>query len=85
MYQEQKSKFLKESVKEHEEHESPREIKSEGLMSRNSVADLLGISISTLDNWCRAGLIERVKVGRAVRYTPESIRNFIEEYNQKRM
>lgn len=56
-----------------------------GLASRKATADYLGISIATLDNWTRAGLIERVKVGRAVRYTPESIENFIEENNKKRM
>lgn len=55
------------------------------LLTRPQAAEFLGVAISTLDNWARAGLLKRIKVNRAVRYKKESLEQFIDENNKKRI
>lgn len=56
------------------------------LLKRQEAADYLGVSISTLDNWARVGILPRVKMGnRSVRYKKESLEQFINENNKKRV
>jgi len=51
----------------------------ENLLNENQVAELLGIAVTTIRTWRstkRYGL-EYIKVGRCVKYRPETIERFI--------
>lgn len=41
---------------------TPNDLSAERLLSRADAAAYLGISVSTCDRWCRAGLLRSVKV-----------------------
>lgn len=43
------------------------------------VAEMFQCSIDTVRHWIRTGRLERVKLGRLVRITPEQLQRFMQE------
>lgn len=55
----------------------------DNLFTRKEAANYLNISVSTLDNYVRAGMLPRVKIGpRMVRFTKEALDEFIKGNNR---
>lgn len=50
----------------------------EQLLSREEVAGMLGVNLSTLWRWEKAGYLPCVHLGRKVKYPPSLIRLFVE-------
>lgn len=46
----------------------PKEPDGDALLTKKQAAALLSVSTSTIDNYSRAGILERVLLGRAVRF-----------------
>lgn len=44
-----------------------------GLLTRREAAKRLRISLVTLDNWTKMGLIKAKRIGTRIRYTPKDI------------
>jgi excisionase family DNA binding protein len=52
----------------------------ENLLDKKQVAELLNISVKTLDLWKSKGTAPKpVKLGRLVRFKPEEVKEFIDE------
>lgn len=49
------------------------------LLDIESVASLMGISINTIYSWVNQRKIPHIKVGRLLRFRPETIQKWIEE------
>lgn len=54
------------------------------LLKRDEAAEVLNISLRHLDTLVATGEITPVKIGRSVRFRPETIRHFIEESAQEK-
>ena len=54
--------------KQIEKMDKPSTIDPEQLLTKKEAASLASCATSTLDNWCRAGRINKFHVGRSVRY-----------------
>lgn len=52
---------------------TPIQPTSDGLVTRKEAAKRLRISLVTLDNWTKLGLIKAKRIGSRVRYTPKDI------------
>ncbi len=49
------------------------------LVTPREAAKVLSISERSLHAWTKAGLIPRVRIGKSVRYSLQTLRDFIEE------
>ncbi len=49
------------------------------LGTRRGVAKLLGVSISTIDNWTKAGWLTPIRFGRLVRFDMNQVDALIED------
>jgi len=49
------------------------------LLSTNDVRELLSCSRNTVDRMVQTGRLRRLKLGRAVRFHPDDVRQLIEE------
>lgn len=62
---------------------SPRNQNSDAipdaLLTRDEVADILSISLRHLDTLVASGEITPVRIGRAVRFRPETVKGFIRD------
>jgi len=66
-------------IEEINSREDTAEMQIKELNSRKDTADLLICSEQTVDRYCRAGLLERIKIGpRRVGITGASIRKMID-------
>ena len=45
----------------------------DGLYKRKEAADMLGVSLVTLDTWAKAGIIKSRKIGTRIYYTKKAI------------
>ncbi|RGW32825.1 helix-turn-helix domain-containing protein [Bacteroides stercoris] len=53
---------------------TPTECESrDGLYKRKEAADMLGVSLVTLDTWAKAGIIKSRKIGTRIYYTKNAI------------
>lgn len=43
------------------------------LYKRKNAADILGVSLVTLDTWTRAGIIQSMRIGTRIYYTQKAI------------
>lgn len=58
---------------------------SSGLLSTQDVADFLGVSSTTVKRIVKSGDLEAITVGsRLVRFTPESIQDYLAQAGTKR-
>jgi excisionase family DNA binding protein len=55
----------------------------EAMLNTNQVAELLGMSVSTIRKWVHYGYIPHVKLGRAVRFRERDIEAWTEEKAEK--
>ena len=54
------------------------------LLSRDQVADLLGVCTRTLRRWEQVGRLPCIKIGRSIRYRSLDVKNLINEMNYKK-
>lgn len=55
----------------------------EAMLNTDQVAELLGMSVSTIRKWVHYGYIPHVKLGRAVRFREKDIETWTEEKAEK--
>ena len=48
------------------------------LLNKKQAAILLSVSVSTLNNWLKRGLLPSIKMGGSVRFTSTDLDSFIE-------
>jgi len=51
--------------------------------SKNDLADLLKLSVSTIDNKMKAGEIQYYKIGKSVRFDESMVKDFLSKQTQK--
>jgi excisionase family DNA binding protein len=51
----------------------------ERMLNSAEIADMLGMSVSTIRKWVHYGFIPHVKLGRAVRFREKDVEAWIEE------
>ena len=51
--------------------------------SKNDLADLLKLSVSTIDNKMKAGEIKFYKIGKSVRFDDDMIKEFLSKQTKK--
>ena len=51
--------------------------------SKNDLADLLRLSVSTIDNKMKAGEIQYYKIGKSVRFDDSMVNEFLSKQKQK--
>ena len=60
--------LISEAVKEQLENLHPPQPKDPEFLNRKQVADVLGISLVTLNDWTKRGLIPALRIGTRIRY-----------------
>lgn len=53
----------------------------DGLYKRKEAADILGVSLVTLDTWAKAGIIHSRKIGTRIYYTKRDIDEALRKVN----
>ena len=53
------------------------------MLNSAEIADMLGMSMSTIRKWVHYGFIPHVKLGRAVRFREKDVEAWIEERAEK--
>jgi excisionase family DNA binding protein len=53
---------------------------SSNLLNKKTAAEVLNVSLRTLDNHIKAGRLPFVKLGKLVRFIPSDIEKFIEAH-----
>ena len=55
---------------------------SNKIYTRREVADIFKVTVDTVDNWRKEGVINSIKVGRrAIRFTQDEITRVLEQRN----
>ena len=67
-------------IKEYQERQLERAI--DGVLTKRGLAPRLQISLRTLDEWMRRGLVPYFKLGRSVRFRLEDV---LEKLNEHRV
>ncbi len=60
--------LISEAVRKELENLHPPQAKDPEFLNRKQVADVLGISLVTLNDWTKRGLIPALKIGTRIRY-----------------
>ncbi len=50
------------------------------LLSAKEVAEILGVEISTIYDWVYKKKIEHIKIGKLLRFNPETLQNYINNH-----
>ncbi|MCH2489281.1 MAG: helix-turn-helix domain-containing protein [Flavobacteriales bacterium] len=61
--------------------DSPKEekvLEDEKLLTRQEASQYLKISLATLNNWSKSGLIKKCKIGNLVRFKEKELQKFID-------
>jgi len=68
-------RLLKEVIEENfnKNKRSKEEVKSQSYLTRFEVAEMLKISLPTLNNWSKSGIIQAYRIGNRVLYKPNEI------------
>ena len=67
-------RLLKEVLEESINHSRPKvETKIQPYLNRFEVAEMLKISLPTLNNWSKSGIIQSYRIGNRVLYKPDEI------------
>ena len=53
------------------------------LLSAKEVAEILGVEISTIYDWVYKKKIEHIKIGKLLRFNPETLQNYINNHTQQ--
>lgn len=54
------------------------------LLTPKDVAELLQISVRTLERWVAEGKLPAIRLGRLIRFDPDDIRKFIDERKEEK-
>ncbi len=81
-------KFVEGIVKEYlaktqEAEAKPVEGKDAGLMTRQEVAEYLGVTMATLSNWAKLDYLPCIHIGRGVRYRRADVIAFAASHKNK--
>lgn len=57
---------------------------SEKLITRDDTAKMLGVSIVTVHNWVKSGILTAYRVGNKVRFKESEVFNSLQAINQKK-
>lgn len=53
------------------------------LLNAKEVAEILGVEISTIYDWVYRKKIEHIKIGKLLRFNPETLQNYINNHTQQ--
>ncbi len=53
------------------------------LQNRQQTAERLGVTVRTIDNYVKSGIIPHFKIGGAVRFDPEQVDASLQKYNMR--
>ena len=53
------------------------------LLSAKEVAEILGVEISTIYDWVYRKKIEHIKIGKLLRFNPETLQDYITNHTQQ--
>lgn len=53
------------------------------LLSAKEVAEILGVEILTIYDWVYKKKIEHIKIGKLLRFNPETLQNYINNHTQQ--
>lgn len=53
------------------------------LLSAKEVAEILGVEISTIYDWVYKKKIEHIKIGKLLRFNPETLQNYINNHTMQ--
>lgn len=53
------------------------------LLSAKEVAEILGVEISTIYDWVYKKKIEHIKIGKLLRFNPETLQIYINNHTQQ--
>ena len=70
--------LISEAVAENVRHLQPPQAEPE-LLTRGQVAQILGISLPTLNDWTKRGLLPALKIGSRVRYRKHQVYDSLKE------
>jgi len=54
-----------------------------GLLTREQVADFVGVSVKTIARWDRKGWLPSIRIGRLVRYKPGDVERLLNDLHTK--
>ncbi len=72
---------IKQRLNEIEKHVKPNE--ATVLLTRNEVAKMLEISLPTLHNWVKTGILTAYRIGNKVRFKQDEVLNSLQSINHK--
>lgn len=64
--------------------QSVQQPQSDKLITRDDTAKLLGVSIVTIHNWVKSGILTAYRVGNKVRFKESEVFNSLQAINQKK-
>lgn len=53
------------------------------LLNAKEVAEVLGVEISTIYDWVYRKKIEHIKIGKLLRFNPETLQDYINNHTQQ--
>lgn len=53
------------------------------LLNAKEVAEILGVEISTIYDWVYRKKIEHIKIGKLLRFNPETLQDYINNHTQQ--
>jgi len=71
--------LIGEAVKEELKNLHPPQTKDPEFLNRKQVADVLGISLVTLNDWTKRGLIPALRIGTRIRYKKAEVFEALEQ------
>ena len=60
-------------------NQSPLPVKELGILTRAETAKILGITLSTLHEWTKNGIIQGTRIGTRVRYRQSDVENALQD------
>ena len=55
----------------------------QNLLTKREVAELFRVSLRTVSNWMRRGIVPFIRIGSVVRFDPDAVRKAVEAYHVK--
>jgi len=71
--------WVKEVLTEHYSHPEDTTDDTPEYLTRKQVSELLGVSLVTLDNWVKRGMIPALRIGYRVRFKKEDVQKALKE------
>jgi excisionase family DNA binding protein len=55
----------------------------QNLLTKREVAELFRVSLRTVSNWMRCGIVPFIRIGSVVRFDRDAVRKAVEAYHVK--